>query len=132
MFSSFNSTAFGQLLPQHTKNLSHGTSWQKYVLFSMTHNTMLYNCIFIWPLVLVLKLDNHQAITHEHKNIQKLWHNIRKDIPYFVLLAGQYSEVINCFRPKQTFRAVAQNLSRDFLLCVCSQLCCTSCNIHWS
>jgi hypothetical protein len=40
---------FGSLLLQHTKNLSHGTLWRKYVLFSVTHNTLLYNR---WRLVL--------------------------------------------------------------------------------
>lgn len=103
-FFSVNSMSFGSLLLQHTKNLSHGTLWHKYILFSMTHITLLYNCS--WWLVLALNVDHCQAITQEHNNIQNLWHNIREVIPCFVLLFGQYPEVMNCFWPNQPFRAM--------------------------
>ena len=46
-FFSINSTTFGSLLLQYMKNLSHGTLWHKYVLFSVTHNTLLYNCFVV-------------------------------------------------------------------------------------
>lgn len=46
-FFSINSMAFGSLLIQCTKNLSHGTLWHKYILFSMTHITLLYSCIVV-------------------------------------------------------------------------------------
>jgi hypothetical protein len=48
-FFSINSTVFGSLLLQQMKNLSHGTLWHKYVhvLFSTTHNTLLYNHIVV-------------------------------------------------------------------------------------